>query len=243
MDPENRQRGVLMQFRTMLRACLVMTAFWLGAPLAWAQETPPQEPVEVDLRYHLTRVRNSRGFQGDAPGPALQVSVPLNPRLRVEMEYLWGRGSGRELRELSHSDLDVGLAWRLDDPLKEGDGPLQRIHALGQWSISENRMTLSDGEVISERDEGAGVGFARRAHPDRAISHSWRLVVHPTFMNQNGNNIAGQRALLARASARFRLGPDASAELGYSYRTHKLTVEVNSSGTEQGPFFGASFRF
>ena len=225
---------------------LAVVNLWWGGPAACAQEVPdapPDEPTEVRLRYHLTRVRSSRGFDACAPGPSLQVSAPLSPRLRLEVAHLTGRGSGSGGCRVSHFDLDVGLGWRLDNPANTGDDQLHRIHAVGQWSISEGRLTLPNQEVIQERDEGAGVGLARRAHPDRSVSYSWRVILHPTFLNSNGRNFAGQRALLAQAAVQVRLGRDGFAEAGYSYRTHKLAQDVDASASEQGPFFGASLRF
>ncbi len=235
-----------MKFLEIAACALAVSALWWGGPAARAGEVPdapPEEPTEVRLRYHLTRVRSSRGLHADAPGPSLQVSAPLGPRLRLEVAHLTGRGAGNGNCRASHFDLDVGLGWRLDNPKNVGDGPLQRIHAVGQWSISEGRLTLPDGQVIQERDEGAGVGLARRAHPDRSVSHSWRVILHPTFLNTNGRNVAGQRALLAQAAVQVRLGRDGFAEVGYSYRTHKLAQDVDASATEQGPFFGATLRF
>lgn len=227
-------------------AFLLLTASLVGAGPAVAQEAAEEAspaPAEVRVRQVFTRVRSDGRFEGAAPGFEVQVSVPLSRLFRVEAEFLRGEGTMRSCTHIHHQDLDLGVSWRLDNPGIPGDGPLQRVFLLGQWNMSEARTAFAEGDVRTERDEGGGIGFVRLAHPQKPVSYSYRVVVHPTFANSHGNNILGQRALFAQGAVQFRLGEDGALEAGYTYRTHKLASTDGARAIEQGPFFGGTLRF
>jgi hypothetical protein len=219
----------------------------LGA-LTLAQQTDDQkiskaqtDPAQLRLRYMFNQYKDSAGITTSAPGLNTDLSVPLGPRWRIEANYYGGDGNKGPRAANLHS-IQLGGAYRLDDPNISGDGFFEHIYVTGAWQVFESVVTDNNGRVLEDRDEGLGLGISRMAAPDRPVSYYYRLTLFPTVVAGTTNTI-GQKAFLAEAGLQVRVVEHVNIDLGYRFHSHKHAFKPERQSFESGPTLGFSARF
>lgn len=208
--------------------------------MVWAQDEPEpaDTPAILQIRYLLRNYRDPQGQATAVPSHAYTLSVPVAHRLRVEAMFDTGNSA-----QVSLSNLDLGLAYRLGNLDEDSQDPFNNLHVALTWSTFQSTTRPGTPMQRDSRDEGLGIGVARLASPTQEVSYYYRLMLHPSLGSQSTNLLGGQ-AMLLEGGVSVRLNSTFFLDLGYRHRTHKHggADDVQLS-TESGPTLGLKLQF